>query len=188
MAKVKFGLSNLYFALRTEAEEGAITYASPIKVPGAVSASIESESDTSTFYADNIPYYISNIKSSKTIELEVADLPRDILLKILGYVKAEGGGILETSNPNTPHFALLFQIETDEEARKYCFYNCTAVESDEEYNTTEDTVEPTTTTLSVTVAGDPVGEYVAYKQIAETGDANYAAFFTTVTAPEEASE
>ena len=188
MAKVKFGLSNVYFALRTEEEGGEITYSTPVKIPGAVSASIESESESNTFYADNIPYYISNIKSSKTVDLEVSDVPRQILLDYLGYVKAQGGGILETSAPNTPHFALLFQVETDEKARKFAFYNCTAIETDEEYTTTEDTVEPTTTNLSVTVSGDSIGEQVAYKQICESTDANYASFFTSVVAPEVMSE
>lgn len=186
MAKVKFGLSNVYIAPRTEGEEGAITYGTPVKIPGAVSASIEAESESSTFYADNIAYYIANSKTSKTIDLEVADIPRAILTGYLGYVEAEGGGILETSNPNTPKFALLFQVETDEKARRFCYYNCTAVESDEEYNTTEDTTEPTTSTLSVTSAGDPDGEgNVFFKNISETGDANYSAFFTTVVAPQK---
>ena len=185
MPKVKFGLSNVYIAPRTEEEEGAITYGTPVKVPGAVSASIEAESESSTFYADNIAYYIANSKTSKTIDLEVADIPRSILTGYLGYVEAEGGGILETSNPNTPHFALLFQVETDEQARKFCYYNCTAVESDEEYNTTEDTTEPTTSTLSVTSAGDPLDDgNVSFKKVSEATDANYPTFFITVTAPQ----
>ena len=187
MPKVKFGLSRAAIAVRTD-NDGTITYAEPIDIPGAVSAAVERESDTSIFYADNTAYFTSNTKTSSTIDLEVADIPREVLTAILGYIEANGGGILETSNPVTPHFALLFEIQTDEKARRFCYYNCTAVESDEEYNTTEDTIEPTTSTLSITSTGDPVGEYSAFRQIVDSTDANYNTFFESVTAPKEKAE
>ena len=38
--KVKFGLKNVHYALLQEGEEGAITYGTPVPMPGAVSMSL----------------------------------------------------------------------------------------------------------------------------------------------------
>lgn len=183
MEKVKFGLSNVYFAPRTETD-GAVTYGTPVAVPGAVSASISRNASQNIFYADNGPYFVSNDKSNQTIDLEIADVAKQIMLDYLGYVENEGGGILETDNAVTPHFALMFQIETDEAARKFCYYNCSASEGDEDHNTKEEQVEPQTSNLSVTCTGETLddGER-AFRNISYKGDANYDTFFTKVGTP-----
>lgn len=186
MSKVKFGLSNVYLAPRTETTTSGVTtvtYGTPVKMPGAVNCSIERESDQNIFYADNSAYFTSNSKSSVSLDLEIADISKTILTNYLGYIEASEGGILETNSAVTPHFALLFQVETDEKARKFCFYDCSAVESDEEYATEEESIEPTTSTLNVTCTGETVGDLKVFKHIAEVGDANYSTFFTKVTVP-----
>lgn len=184
MSKVKFGLSNVYVAPRTVTGE-TVTYGTPVKVPGAVNCSVDRESEQNIFYADNIAYFKSNTKSSVSLDLEIADIARDILLNYLGYVEAAEGGIIETNTAVTPEFALLFQVETDEKARKFCYYNCSAVESDEEYSTEEESIDPTTSTLTVTCTGEKVGDKIGFKHVVEADDANYATFFTNVTVPTE---
>lgn len=184
MSKVKFGISNLHFAARKEAADGAFTYETPIKIPGTVNISIEREAEQNIFYADNIPYFTSTSKQSQTLELEVADIAREAALQYLGYLKSKTGSILETNNPVNPSFAMLFQIETDVRARKIAYYNCTAVETDEEYNTNEESIEPTTSQLSVTSVGETVGDTLVFREICEPGDSNYSTFFTTVNVPE----
>ena len=187
MSKVKFGLSNVYIAPRTEtttAGKTTVTYGTPVKMPGAVNCSVSRETSQNKFYADNIAYFTSNSKSSVELELEIADIAREILINYLGYVKAKNGGVLEMNTPVTPAFALMFQVETDEKARKFCYYNCTAVESDEEYSTEEESIDPTTTTLTVTGVGESVGDAIAFKQVCGSGDSNYTTFFDSVTVPE----
>jgi len=188
--KVKFGLSNIYFAERTGADEGEVTYKAPVKCPGAVNASISRNTDQNIFYADNKAYFVSNTKSSVEIELEVADIAKELLTTFLGYIKSLNGSLLETNAAVTPSFAVLFQIETDNKARKICYYNCTAAESDEEYGTKEDTIDPTTSTLKVTCTGETVGDYNVFREIAYSGDKNYDTFFNTVKVPtsEQAQE
>ena len=116
MSKVKFGLSNVKVALRTESE-GTVTYGTVVDIPGAVNLSIERESDQNIFYADNKAYFTTNSKSSVSLELEIAEIAKDIMLQYLGYVKSKNGTVLETNTAVTPSFALMFQIETDEKAR-----------------------------------------------------------------------
>ena len=187
MSKVKFGLSNVKVAPRTESE-GTVTYGTVVDIPGAVNLSIERESDQNIFYADNKAYFTTNSKSSVSLELEIAEIAKDIMLQYLGYVKSKNGTVLETNTAVTPSFALMFQIETDEKARKVCYYNCTAVESDEEYSTQEESIEPTTSKLTVTAIGEDVSDVVVFREIANSGDTNYAAFFNSVTIPTLADE
>ena len=182
MAKIKYGLSDVHIALRHE-NDGVVTYDTPVRLPGAVNFSVERNTEKINFYADNVVYHSIAVKSSITGDLELADIANSILTKYLGYKEATEGGILETSDGTMPEFALLFKVQTDTDGRKFAFYNCTAAESNEEYKTMEENVDPTTSTLAITCAGDRVGEYNVFKHVVEASDANYANFFTAVTLP-----
>ena len=52
--KVMFNLCNVHYAVKTDAG-----YLTPVKVPGAVSLSLEAQGDEEKFYADGIAYYVS---------------------------------------------------------------------------------------------------------------------------------
>lgn len=184
MNKVKYGLSNVHVFLRSEAEGGAVTYGSPSALNGAVSLTITRESSKNTFNADNIPYFVSNTKSAMTSELEIADIPRAFALAALGYKESKDGGILETNAPVTPAFALVFQIEGDEKARRIVLYNSTAIEASEDYSTTSENIDPKTSKLSVTSIGEKVGDQLVYRKVLEKGDTGYDTAFTTLSMPE----
>ena len=52
--KVKFGLKNCHYAKATFDEDGSVTYAKPVLIPGAVSLSMDANGEIEPFYADNI--------------------------------------------------------------------------------------------------------------------------------------
>ena len=56
--KVKFNLSNVHFAPLVEADDGTISWDTPIPIPGAVSISLDPEGEPESFYADGIEYFI----------------------------------------------------------------------------------------------------------------------------------
>ena len=58
--KIRYGLSNVYYAVATLGTNNSATYATPVALPGAVSLSLDAEGETSNFYADNIAYYVTN--------------------------------------------------------------------------------------------------------------------------------
>ena len=52
--KVKFGLTNVFYSLITEGENGAVTYGTPVRILGGVNLSLSAQGENSEFYADNI--------------------------------------------------------------------------------------------------------------------------------------
>ena len=59
--KVKFGLNKVHWAKITAwSEDGVPTFATPVRLPGAVSLSIDANGENDNFYADNTVYYVIN--------------------------------------------------------------------------------------------------------------------------------
>ena len=61
--KVKFGLKNCHYAKATFDEDGNVTYEKPIRMPGAVSLSLDPEGENENFYADDIVYYVRQVSA-----------------------------------------------------------------------------------------------------------------------------
>lgn len=177
--KIKYGLSNVHIAKRTVTEGGVVSYGTPVALKGAVSLSMDAEGDESTFYADNMAYFSLFANNGYSGDLEIADVPDWFKKDFLGYAEATSGNLVETDALGSA-FALMFQFETDEDARRVVLYNCTCSRPSEEYNTKEESIEPTTSTLEYNCAGEEIGDsgVHAYKAYAKKADTNYSNFFT----------
>lgn len=176
--KVRFGLSNVYFAKRDVNAQGVVTYGTPYKVDGAIKLTLTRNTEKNVMYADNKAYYVSYNKSSREGTLEMALLPEQIKLDYLGYLKDTNNHLVETDVQGSS-FALLFQEEGDESNRKYCIYNISAAETDSEFATKEENTTPATSTLNLTMAGETSGNVQVY--IGEVDS------FSSVTIPTFAS-
>lgn len=149
--KVKYGLSNVYYAKATiDSSTGAATYATPVKIPGAVNLSLDPSGDLEPFYADNIKYYIVNNNSGYEGDLEIALIPDKFREDILGEVKDANDIYAEVTDASSVPFALLFQFEGDDKGTRHVMYNCTAKRPSVSGATKEDTTEVQTETLSLT--------------------------------------
>lgn len=178
--KVKFGLSNVHVAKLTEVD-GEITYGTPFKIPGAVSLSIEPEGDTTPFYADNIKYYVAVANNGYTGDLEVVKIPEQFLTEILGQAKDTNGALVESSTDTNSRFALMGEIDGDVKKRRFVYYDCTAARPGSEMNTTEESVEPQTDTLAITMAARNTDNVVkAVIEPDETNEDVYNTFFSKV--------
>lgn len=178
--KVKFGLSNVHIAKITEAD-GEITYGEPIAMPGAVALSAEPEGDTTPFYADNIKYYIAVANNGYTGDLEIAMTPKEFLTQILGQEEDTNGAIFESADDVNARFALMGEIDGDVKKRRFIYYDCTATRPSAEMNTVEESKEPQTDTISITMA--PRSSDKVIKAVIEPNETNqnvYDTFFTKV--------
>ena len=136
-------------------EEG--TYDTPIKLPGAVSLSLEQQGELTPFYADGIKYYVAASNGGYQGDLEMALITDEFREKILGETKDKNGVLIENLNVEAKEFALGFQIDGDAEPTLFWFYNCTATRPNVEAKTTSDSKEPDVDKLTISCAASADG-------------------------------
>ena len=173
--KVKFGLSNVHIAKITE-EDGVITYGTPFVMPGAVSLTADPEGETTPFYADNIKYYIATSNQGYTGDLEIAMTPKQFLKEILGQTEDNNGAIFEGADDINARFALMGEIDGDAKKRRFVYFDCTAARPSNEANTTEESKEPQTDTISITMSARSTDK--AIKVVIEPTTENQAVYDT----------
>lgn len=173
--KVKFGLSNVYIAKITETE-GKITYGTPFAMPGAVGLNADPEGDTTPFYADNIKYYIATSNQGYSGDLEIAITPEQFLTEILGQMKDKNGALFENADDVTARFALMGEIEGDAKKRRFVYFDCTATRPKTENKTKEESTDPQTDTISITMS--PRSTDKAIKAVIEPSEQNQAVYDT----------
>lgn len=182
--KIKYGLKNVYYAKLTETigVGGTPTYeyATPVRIPGAVSLSLDASSDTSPFYADDIVYFRTDSNNGYSGDLTLALIPEDFRVDILREELDDKGVMSESSNiANTNPFALLFEFAGDEKAIRHVLYNCSASRPAMSGNTKEASIEPQTETL--TLNADPRSDgMVKARTGSETDSTVYNNWFTSV--------
>jgi len=179
--KVEFGISNLYVGTYTVATDGTVTMGSPYHQAGAVSFSPDENSDKTDFYADNVIYWSGYSGGTFEGDLEVAKFDDTFKKNFLGYIEKGDGGLAVVKNAAKPNVWIAFQVEGDAESRRCIMYNCALGGITREYATIEESKEPATETIAVTVAGDNATgiSMVSYNQTA-TG---YSTLFTNPPAP-----
>lgn len=178
--KVKFGLSNVHVAKITE-ESGSISYGVPFAVPGAISLTADPEGETTPFYADNIKYFIATSNQGYTGDLEIAMTPEEFLKEILGQIQDINGALFESADDVNARFALMGEIEGDSKKRRFVYYDCTATRPSAEMNTVEESKEPQTDTISITMSPRTTDKAIkAVIEPNETNQAVYDTFFSKV--------
>ena len=117
--KVKFGLTNVHYAKIkdwvTDASGANLTpvYVDPVRLPGAVSISIDANGENENFYADDIVYYVISNNSGYEGDLEIALIPTDFSTDILGEILDSNGVLVERNDDEVSQFALLFEFTGD---------------------------------------------------------------------------
>lgn len=178
--KVKFGLRNVYYAKETNTG-GTITYATPVKIEGAVSLSLEPAGDTTPFYADDTAFFVASANNGYSGELNIAMIPDSFKKDILGMSEDSNGALIENADDKIHEFALGFEVQGDDKPRRTWLYHCTVSRAKDEAKTTEASVEPSTDTLTITAM--PRTSDYAVKVVMTKNSQNESAFnsfFSTV--------
>jgi phi13 family phage major tail protein len=182
--KVKYGLSNCYYAVL---DETAGTYGTPVAMPGAVNLSLDQEGETNNFRADNMDYYVSVSNNGYSGDLELALIPDSFLTDVMGEVVGTNGLQYEIADAKPKAFALLFQFEGDEHATRHVLYNCKATRPTLASQTTDTSIEPVTETISLTAIAKEftidTSTVKVVKAKCKPTDTAYDNFFTAVQTP-----
>lgn len=137
--KVKFGLNKVHYAKITAwSDEGVPTFATPVRLPGAVSLSIDANGENENFFADNGVYYVINNNAGYEGDLEVALITTDFATTILGEQLDSKGVLVERNDAETSQFALLFEFNGDKNHIRHVLYCCSASRPSTESSTTEE--------------------------------------------------
>ena len=178
--KVKFGLKNVHYAMLTEADGGEVTYGTPVAILGAVNLSMDAQGDTSTFYADDMAYYVTSANDGYSGDLEIAVIPDSFRKDVLQETEDDTDKILvENVNAEPKPFALLFEFAGDQKAVRHVLYNCAATRPSLTGATTTNTTEPSTETITITASPLSSGVIKA-KTTPDTPDEKYNAWYQSV--------
>jgi len=178
MPKVQFGISNVHYAVidPTTGKHGT-----PVAMPGADTMTISnSGGDNNDIYKDNVKYWSRSASTGKSGELQMAMFPEEFLINVLGQTKETGGGISEGPNDVANHFALMWEVDTDDGARRVCWFDCTATVPTRTDTTITDSVTEGMETSTITAIPFAIGGVKKTQYVCKTGDDDFATFFTKV--------
>ncbi len=152
--KIKFGLKNVHYAVVTETD-GEITYDTPKPIRGAVNLTLDAAGESVQFYADDSVYYEENINDGYTGSLEMALIPDDFRVDVLGDELDANGALIENKDAKAKHFALLFEFDGDKEKTRHVLYYVLASRPNVSGSTKTNTKEPQTETMNITARPAP---------------------------------
>lgn len=185
--KVKYNLKNVHYALLTIAEDGTVSYGTPIPIPGAVSIGLDANGEPSNFYADGYAYYTISNNMGYEGDLEIAMVPESFRVDVLKESLDANKVLIENANVELGNFALLFEFDGDVKKIRHCMYKCAASRPGIESQTNEDEIEVKTETLSLKAT--PLANGVVKSKTGDdTLDATYQNWYKAVYMPTTGSE
>ncbi len=168
----------------------ASPYGTPIHIPGTVNLDLTAEGKENAFAADNnAKYYDSYSNNGYSGSLEVAQLPDEVLVAIFNFVKDSVGGLVETGDSTSEHFALLFEVDGDVDKARYALYNVVAGRPTAKHATTSDSKTPDTESCDISASAAPWvlvdGHAVTKRSLVRTTESAtvYDAWYDAVQVP-----
>jgi phi13 family phage major tail protein len=177
--KVRYGIKNVYYALLTE-NNGAVTYGTPVRFPGARSMSLTASGDEVKWPADDTVYFQSFTNGGYSGTLVMARIIDSFREDVLSEQEDTNGVLSEYSDQLTKPFALLFEFEGDASHTRHVLYNCKVSRPDINAQTIggDDPIEPQEETLNLTVL--PRVDNALVQARCTEGAAAYDNWFTAV--------
>lgn len=175
--KVKFGLRNVHYAPITEAG-GTVTYGTPVRIPGAVNLTLDPDGEAVLFHADDLSYYEENTNNGYTGSLEMALIPDQFKVDILGNKVDANGAVIENADAKVKKFALMFEFDGDANKTRHVSYYVLPTRPSVVGATTTTTKEPQTESMDVTARPAPDTRNVKAKL--SQSDTGYDDFFSAV--------
>lgn len=172
----QIGLTNLWYGLLTEAEDGTPSYAGAKSFGKAVSAKVDVSTNDATLYADDVLVESDKSFQNAKVTLGVADDDMTIFAEILGHKNAGGStdGIVRSVEDVAPWVGL-GRVVTKMVNGKYVYkgeflYKVRFAEPSQEDNTKGESVDFSTPEIEGTAAALANGNWSTAK-VFDTKDA-----------------
>lgn len=179
--KVKFGISDMHYAVITDSGYGTVK-----EHPGAVNLTLQAEGEKFNYPADNNnDFYKVYDNNGYTGSIEVARLRDEFRVDVLReQLDSVAKTLLEKADgQEAVHFAFGCKINGPKYPTYIWFYNCTAERPGLSANTTGETAEPDSDTVNIECRKDSAGK-VCVKSTCNTPDAVIEGWFSSVFDPE----
>lgn len=162
----QIGLTNLWYGLLTEAEDGTPSYAGAKSFGKAVSAKVDVSTNDATLYADDVLAESDKSFQSAKVTLGVADDDMTIFAEILGHKVAESGGEMVRSADDAAPWVGLGRVVTKMVNGKHVYkgeflYKVRFAEPSQEDNTKGESVDFSTPEIEGTAATLANGDWSA---------------------------
>lgn len=177
--KVCFGLKNVHYAVISYSDQGVASFGTPKAIKGAVNLTMSPAGDVSPFYADNITYYQSIANNGYSGDLEIAKIPDEMLTDVWGMTLGSTSKVISEATAEPKEFALLYQIDGDQEEEYYVLYRCIGTRPGVGSSTITATKEPQTQTTSITAMPMANG-LVSARTTKDTPAATKSGWFSSV--------
>ena len=185
MGRIRYGFSNLYYAVATDNGSGTLTYATPVPIPGAKGMTMSPAGTDIAEPADNTTWFSGKTNDGYTGSIEFEDTAEAdaFIIAVLGMTKDTSTGlVVEKADDAQVEFAILGQMELaggTETGKRACFYRCVASRPEIAAQTKE-VGGLTVATNTVNITALPRINDAAVKATAVSTDSAYANFFTAV--------
>jgi phi13 family phage major tail protein len=146
---VQYGLEDIYYAPVTAVTSTGYTYATPVKLDGAVNLNLEADGEIIPIYADNVEKTSIDLNRGYTGELEILIADDTFKAAVLGQ-RIVNGILHEGANDKPVEFALAYTFSGDVMGTRHWFYRCKCSRPAIGSGTTGQSVEPVHDTLSFT--------------------------------------
>lgn len=176
--KVKYGLKNVHYAVVTESLAGAVSYGTPVHVPGAVNLTLDAAGEEVAFYADDGLYFGENVNNGYTGSLEMALIPDSFRSDVLGDEVDTNGALIENRDAVVKKFALMFEFDGDAKKTRHVAYNVLPTRPSVSGSTRTTTKEPQTESMNI--AARPALDTGDVKAKVKQGDTGYETFYSAV--------
>ena len=182
MGRIRYGFKNLYYATATFTG-GALTYGTPVSIPGAKNMSLSPVGDTLSENADDTRWFTmyGNTGYEGTIEFEDTSAGDTFLKTVLGQTADTKGIVWEKASDSPVEFALFGQFTLaggTETGKRACFVRCIASRPSVEGATKEDSISVATNTVNITAL--PRIEDDVVKALCDSSQTGYTTFFAAV--------
>jgi len=184
MSKITYGLKKLMYAKKTVGEDGAITYAEPVAIPGAYEINLPASGGTTKVYGDDITYVKMTANQGYEGSFTCYELPESFLADILGQAKNDDGVVVEKADAIASEFALMGEFSTEEaKTKRWVLYNCSASRADFASKTKEENPEANQISVPITATPQENTELVKATVVGDSANEVWKNWFDSVYTP-----